>query len=649
MPHRWLAPSPLARLLLLLALATPLVLFLDRGDASSAIAAAPTPVLEASSPFGTFIESLSGVSFRLDRHAGARRPSQPATASNLDPARGDPRSGAEGPRELRGQAIRHGDGAPLGHFRFQVFTAGEGEPRSWTVLTDADGRFALEVPRVETVVSLLVEAGEPSPLLRYSRWSGELLDGDGLWVVPFEDFTEVRLRLTGLEGPQSEWTARFATPGERRPRTATAVKFDEEGPFVRLAHTWFEANEPALLAVTDEAGFAFGSTEFVFDPAVTELALGVHLRATGAIRTTFELDGSSGARGVDRVRLRLSGTGQTVNDESWRWRSAAGRWLEPGTYRVHVLTGRHLEDTREVEVLAGGATEVGGSLQPRPRPRKVRGMARTRDGSPLEFLHLLVSAEDSPEVTHRVFGGGGWSAPYSDSNSLVHVEPTDPSRGVFELPEVYAGDLHVVSVGNGTSFEVRTAASGAVEAEIEVIQDSVGSGGIGFRLAEEAPVGRGGRPDRPQLDFQTLGRRGAPRRFGRACAGALVASLDPLVDSFEWAVQRRGMRPVFGDESAFVFDRPGHAFAEVEFEPGFGCRVLAHDRNGMPVEGARVEVDGESIGTTDAAGAFDVKLDAAPFTLEVSRAGFETDDRWRPDPEGGSSSPWFEVRFRAIE
>ncbi len=102
-------------------------------------------------------------------------------------------------------------------------------------------------------------------------------------------------------------------------------------------------------------------------------------------------------------------------------------------------------------------------------------------------------------------------------------------------------------------------------------------------------------------------------------AGPLALEGFPVDSGLEWSLWAPGHAPAFGDERAFVASDDHNWVAEARLRDGWGLRLLALGRDPAmrPLPGARVWLDGQSAGTTDALGRIDLWAPERPSGLEV--------------------------------
>jgi hypothetical protein len=108
-------------------------------------------------------------------------------------------------------------------------------------------------------------------------------------------------------------------------------------------------------------------------------------------------------------------------------------------------------------------------------------------------------------------------------------------------------------------------------------------------------------------------------------AAQLSTDAFPIDGRLDWSLVAPGYAPAFGDERHFAPEDEGTWTVRVELRRGWAARVVALSRDPLmrPIEGARVEVDGNFAGLTGTRGWLDLALAAAPRTLAVRWNGRE--------------------------
>jgi hypothetical protein len=85
---------------------------------------------------------------------------------------------------------------------------------------------------------------------------------------------------------------------------------------------------------------------------------------------------------------------------------------------------------------------------------------------------------------------------------------------------------------------------------------------------------------------------------------------------FEWMLSAKGYVPGWGEETSFPNEGARRTLT-VELEPGWGTQFLAVDAEDRPLEGARVFLDGEDQGGTDARGLLRVRRGERPAKASI--------------------------------
>jgi len=540
---------------------------------------------------------------------------------------------------VHGIAVDQLHGAPLPSFAFSIaFPAANrrGKPDRVEVVTDDLGRFRID----HSVRGGRVGVSPSKGGARAVRQKQDCLIpevGSPPWSIVFAAGPRLELELRGAvpEDPTGlDLLLLYA--GEKRVRSRTGLRVDADGavwarpPYPR----GLEAGSRVVLAVLDPAGFVFGARSMELPDAEPLTPLVLELERTAVLKLEVEQERPDRIELVHSVAYRVEGDRFVpVEQDPW-WREpavlrelvrldrrgalpaatlrlSAGRWLPPGPYELTVSTRLHQEQVFTPVLEAGRVKQLSVTLTPVKLARTVRGTARTETGGPLKDFKLTLSLVEHPECSwittyerHRFCGNG------MDHGVLVEeVDETELGTFLFEAVPAGAVSVRAWSQSVACAVEVRETDSG--DLAVDVVQLDGAGDGYGFRVRM---------PDGSPAKGFTVGTRprdGGSMLFDKGRNEEPIARGVPEARSLEWAVWRRGTRPVYGTQADFLPEGGGRFFAQVQLESGWGTRILVCDPNGTPLLGADVMVDGERAGVTDPRGQLELERAQRPDSIEV--------------------------------
>ena len=375
---------------------------------------------------------------------------------------------------------------------------------------------------------------------------------------------------------------------------------------------------PVTLVVCDRAGFVFGSTPWTWRETGTDEPLVLELERTAALRLECEDPRFvSGRAAWDRVPpLRLDVRLVDVPGElpALAWRERSLRWLPPGAHVARVLSRGWSDQEAAVRLVAGATTCLRVESRPVPGARSVHGRLRSASGGRLPFLRITVTLVDDP---YRA-----WTAT-TFSGCLGYEDYGVEADGSFLFSDVPPGPLAVRVDDGRAEVRFRDEPAGAVGLDV-LVHDVHRPSGFGFDLdhSDFGPTDGG-----PMLATRLVA-QGQEPGDGWGPAGEVVGLGDPRQRRFEWAFSARSFAPVYGTQDDFPESTGGDRILPVRLERGWGTRVVVRDRNGAPLAGASVLLDGEVAGRTDAQGSLELRRRFPPRCVEAQLV--PTGRRYRP-------------------
>ncbi len=576
----------------------------------------------------------------------------------------------------KGLAIDKDRRRPVPHAKFRI--VGEATdspiPRERTVVSDSEGRLFFDPPLLE-VFGLRQVAGQPS--LRLSESPLPAPDsGEDVWHIVLDAAPTIRFELEGAALSAAS-QLQFAGLSSDRLVWKTAVGHDEFGWWARppQGSNWLQGIEE--LAVMDREGYRFASLPALDVQSILDSGLGgpitFSLEATGCVDIDLEIEHreSSGIQLTQHpVSTRLASLERSAKQATF-WNLNQRRWLKPGRYLVLATGDFHETFRREIDVLGGLTTKVTGRVELPIQSRTVNLEAFTRDGSPLSSFHIELGLVGDPSKTWSLEHSSWESGLLVSLSSLGYVDASmldghglkldsGPDRIEQTLPFIPFGPLRAQVLDSGAPLTVTMTGPEEGDLLLQVIQDDPLGPGIGFRLAEVRP----GEP----MEFQnialteavlasfnwfaaTRGLESSVRLGGKIHSGEIWAPIDPTVTVFDWGLTQPGFLPIYGDQDSFVPEGHGRFFARVVPRPGWGTTLVVLDPRGKPVAGARVLVEGEFAGLTNADGEWLLEREERPSSVVVEGPSGESWDHWGPPPPPTPfgtipfSQPWTEIRL----
>lgn len=414
-----------------------------------------------------------------------------------------------------------------------------------------------------------------------------------------------RLALLGLpHAADPAFSARLVAPDPRLQYETAFGSVVGDPPTARFSPDarGLRGGPPFALEVRSEDGYWFGTAEVSAVGGEYPLVLNVALTECGAVEGLLAQPGGAPV-GQARVALRPARPG-SAEREHIAATDAEGRfvlhWIPPGDYELRADSHRHAAWSQRLRVERSTTATLHGELTPLPGGL-VTGTLASRAGAFHGLVHVLLTARDSDRAFTR------------------KVELVDGAVASFAFDGVPEG-TYDATVHTGT-FHRWTPSSQAVEPPMRSLEFAVEDGAPARDLelrARDAVTGAA------ILDFAVFVRLDsvddpATTKVRRSADGAAVLRQVPDDATIEWILRADGHAPARGDRRVFRTDA-----ATVDLRPGWGNRIRAVDRDGTPVAGAAVWLDGMQIGRTDASGVLDVTLRRPPRELRVEKSGLRT-------------------------
>lgn len=405
-------------------------------------------------------------------------------------------------------------------------------------------------------------------------------------------------RLVLHPGPQTgdRFDARLvaAEPGAQL-RTCFAPVRLGETPWVRFGA---EAGElqggpPWCLEIRSDDGYRFGSAEVGRIVGQQQEPVIVALRATGRlVGRVHQPDGAP----VDQAALRLVCGEQVFGGASDVEGAFDLPWLPPGTYDLHCSSRLHEPATARIVIAAGQLAEQRLALTPLPAAGVVAGrlLGESSDAPPAGQVAVVLASRDDPDQTYLQMVSCAAAAPDGELGRF-RFERIPPGR--YELT-VRGSDFtrwrpaSVPAVPGAQDLELRRADSEPCS-DLELCAVDARSG---------APIA--------QFDlFVQLDGQRAMAKVLPAQAGRILLRRVPLSARVAWTLRAPGHVPVSGDRNA--------AAVPILVEPGWGNELHCVDRDGRPLAGVAVLLDGDPAGVTGADGRLQLRRDAAPARIAL--------------------------------
>lgn len=560
----------------------------------------------------------------------------------------------------RGLVVDRDRGKPVPHASFSVVgeSAESPIPREWTVQSDSKGRVLFDPPLLE-VFGLRQVNDHPVPRLSKSPFP-DPSSGEKPWRIVLDAAPTFRFEVQGATPSEA---AQLQLVGlSPQPIWDTPVSYDEFGWWARppKGARWLASAKE--LAILDLEGFRFAALPTSVVQEALESGHGgpltFALQSTGSVDIDLEIESREleGARPILwHISTSLLPLDRVVDrpPRHWTWRKR--RWLRPGRYLVEATGAYHEPFRQEIDVVGGLKTEVSGRVEFPAQTRSVTLEASTRDGSPLKPFSLeleRVGATSNP-----------WSFRYPPElvDPPQHSKPgPEPARTERTLRFIPFGPLRVRVLSSEAPLEITLHGPEDGDVHVQVIQADPLGPGIGFHLTggpllphEPSTMREIQRLIYPGAGWRAFTRRAKThvRLEGNFRSGEIAARLDPTVTKFDWALTRAGSIPIYGDQDSFVPEGNGRFFARGVSRKGWGTTLIVCDEHGNPVIDARVLVEGDFAGRTNAEGEYLLEREASPSSVVVEDPLGELEmveawDRWSNFvvPE-----PWIEVHLRTNE
>jgi len=151
-----------------------------------------------------------------------------------------------------------------------------------------------------------------------------------------------------------------------------------------------------------------------------------------------------------------------------------------------------------------------------------------------------------------------------------------------------------------------------------VVHDGVNNAGIAFRV-------RDGDNGILLDDFRvTIGIRGGPSTIVSASSNQVLFHRVPLDRRVAWRIDKDEYQPAFGDDAAFLAESTQDGehvrYADVVLDPGWGdmFRIESGRRDGPPIVGAHILLDGRDAGTSGSDGTLSASAKRKPTRVEFT-------------------------------
>lgn len=596
-------------------------------------------------------------------HAGYARPLSDAELDGEEPLVLEIAQLRRG--RLRGKCVDALTGEPLPGLELSLLVRRGLERERVSLVTDALGHFVTAGEYDGGSVEVRAAENGPQPT---RSWEHFLVGAETESLLRFDVGPALHLALSGaVPDDLGQLVAKVYSTDSLRCVVEAELRSSGPDVWLRPPGTPLRAGQRVWVAVQNREGTLLGAASCPWEANTAQRPLHVELEATAAL--TRDAQGrresihpiEAGVLGRVPFATRLELQDTRLADPFLPWRLAHFDGLRPGAYVLTCTLRSGATRSMRYELAAGErrALERGWQMDDSDVPKRtLHGVLRSRAGTelpPLEFVAYMLGRAECP--WHVELAGPMTCVTYSsyiypqrepDPGAPV-AEGSEPvlSRATFTIDDVPPGEVVFrpkSMMQSRVAVHVTERSDGDLDADI-VLLDSA---------------------DGPRLTFEDV--RGALSIHGHTfyavttqepgVAAQSVSCFDvgwPISfehapgQDLEWSATTHGARPIFGTLADLEAREDGAYVGRLAFEPGWGARVVVRDEADAPLVGARVLVDGEVAGLTDARGRLDVAAGALPARLEAELPGWEPVPLCPIDPAAARTTGRFEITLRPAD